>query len=707
MAISQPSMQNQDDEIDLMALIRTVWLGKLWISLTAVIAIFIGGYYAYEVAVPLYPSKSIVALETKQEQVVDIESVLSGNSGGAKEVNTEVEVIRSRNIITALVNRLNLIDDPEFNGTLRKPNKYSIKSIIGFIKGKIKGQAGTQEAKPKSKTVILNAVIDRVTSVISVVNIQQTFVFAINVTTTDPEKSALMANTLADLYIQNSLNEKFVATQKASEWLSEKAAELKLELEASEIKVKVFNEGTQLVSAEALAIKSIQFKEIRERISDSVSKRASTEAKLASYDLALKSGDIQTIVDVADDSRLTRMAKQLNAGTIKRTSFNAQAIAIQKNMQLDVTRLKQQYEAFLKSEKLFKREIDKQSTDLLQLQQLQREAEATGLLYGSFLQRLKETAVQQGLQKPDSRLLSSAVPRSAKSPKKNVILLLSAMLGVIFGSALVLLRELRNNTFRTADDLEAYTGYGVLGSIPKAKASKRKGVLKYAKDKPTSVFAEAIRNLRTSILLSDIDSPPQVIMSTSSVPGEGKTTQTLTLAQNMAGLNKRVLVLECDVRRRVIASYFGLKPKFGFLTVMSGKATVEDAIFRPIGMDYDILVGEKSAVNAADIFASAKFEDLIKSLREQYDYIIIDTAPVLAVPDARVIGQHSDAIIYSVLWNSTTKTQVKQGLAMFETVGLRASGLVLSNVDSKEMKRYGYAGQYGYAYGDAKGYYDN
>ena len=140
---------------------------------------------------------------------------------------------------------------------------------------------------------------------------------------------------------------------------------------------------------------------------------------------------------------------------------------------------------------------------------------------------------------------------------------------------------------------------------------------------------------------------------------------------------------------------------------MSSTATIEDAVIRPEGMNVDILIGEQSTVNAADIFASIKFADLIKSLRQKYDYIIIDTAPVLAVPDARVIGQHADAIIYSVLWDRTTKTQVKQGLAMFASVGLRVNGLVLSRVDSKEMKNYGYAGQYGYAYGDASGYHDN
>jgi capsular exopolysaccharide synthesis family protein len=456
-----------------------------------------------------------------------------------------------------------------------------------------------------------------------------------------------------------------------------------------------------------LAVLSIQLKEMRDRISGLDIKRTELTTTLENFEVAVQSDDSQEIVKLADNVRLTRLAKQLGTGSVSKLTFDALVTSILSKMRLDATRSNQQYDALIASEKVLKADITSQSADLVQLQQLQREAQANVLLYESFLSRLKETAVQQGLQKADSRLLSSAVPRLASSPRVGIILVLSAILGIMLGAGLVLLKELRNNTFRTSDDLEAYTGFGVLGSTPKIKAAARKDVLSYAINKPMSVFAEAIRNLRTSVLLSDVDNPPQVIMSTSSVPQEGKTTLSLTLAQNMAALGKKVLVVEGDVRKRVFAEYFNAKDLSGFLSVMSGKITIEDAVFQPEGMDIDVLIGEESTVNAADIFSSKKFADLIKTLRQQYDYIIIDTAPVLAVPDARVVGQYVDAIVYSVRWNSTTKTQVKQGLLMFSSVGLHVNGLVLNGVDSKEMKRYGYAGQYGYAYGDATGYYQN
>lgn len=671
-----------DDEIDLMALVATLWRGKWIVALCCGLAILLGGLYAFKVATPMYPARAVVALETKEQAVVDIESVLSGASGGSEEVNTEVEVLRSRTLMSRLVDRLDLIKDPEFNKHLREPG------LLAKIMGSRQAPTPTEEK---------NDVIDAVLKVIGVTNIRQSLVFSISVTTENADKSAAIANALADIYIQDALDEKRDATETASVWLSQKASELKVELEASELEVTKFKEEIQLVSPEALAILSVQLKELRQRLSDLAERKQATEDRLASLRSAQVSGDMATVAAVANDARLTSFA---NAGEAE--AFDARLNTVLSQLQAETIRNTQQYETLVKSEETFRADIESQSADLVQLQQLTREAQANGLLYESFLTRLKETSVQKGLQTPDSRLLSEAVPRPASAPRKGMILVLSALLGGLAGSALVLLQELRNSSFRSADDLENFTGYKVLGSIPSVKTNTRLGVLDYAIDKPTSAFAEAVRNLRTSVLLSNPDHPPQMIMSTSSVPGEGKTTQSLTLAQNMAGLGKRVLVLEGDVRKRIFSEYFDTSVRPGFLSVMSGDATLEEAVFHHEKMGIDLLFGEKSNVNAADIFSSNRFTDFLKKLREEYDYIVVDTAPVLAVPDARIVGQHMDAIMYSVLWDRTTKAQVKEGLSMFASVGLRVSGLVLSNVNLKQLKKYGQGGAYSYS-----GYYEN
>jgi capsular exopolysaccharide synthesis family protein len=302
-------------------------------------------------------------------------------------------------------------------------------------------------------------------------------------------------------------------------------------------------------------------------------------------------------------------------------------------------------------------------------------------------------------------MISPAIHQNKSSPQRPKKMLSGLILASMMGAALLLLRDWMNNTFRSPEDLESFTPHRLLGTVPKLKEKTRRSVLGYVTQNPASAFAEAVRNLRTSILLSDIDNPPQVIMSTSSMPAEGKTTLSLTLAQNMAGLGKKVLVLECDIRKRVFAEYFDIENRVGFVAAMTGDSKLADAVYRPEGMGIDILIGEKSSANAADIFSSQKFADLIAMLRKSYDYIVIDTPPVLAVPDARVVAQHADAIVYSVRWDKTQRNELKTGLAMFESVGMPVSGLVMTQLDTKQMKRYGYAGSYGYHYGSgASGY---
>ncbi len=196
-------------------------------------------------------------------------------------------------------------------------------------------------------------------------------------------------------------------------------------------------------------------------------------------------------------------------------------------------------------------------------------------------------------------------------------------------------------------------------------------------------------------------------MSTSSIPGEGKTTLAIAMAQNLAGLNKKVILIEGDIRRRTFGEYFPqAREQGGLLSVISGKQTLEQAVWKTPEAGIDILMGERSHVNAADVFSSESFRHLIERLRDDYDYAIIDTPPVLVVPDSRVIGQHVDAIIYSVKWDSTTRTQVQEGMRQFATVNLRVTGLVLSQIDPAGMKRYGYGDKYGAYSRYAKGYYD-
>ena len=701
---NQGNLEAEDDTIDIGALIGTLWRGKWLIAFVTICAMGLAIYYAYFKAVPMYRSTAVVILDTKQENFAGLPSIAGGLSGENTEVNTEVEVLRSRGLAEKVVERLNLIEDPEFNSELREPSLIgrgikAVKSVFG---------SGMSEEMAQSETLQENRIRDNVTEQllrqISVSNIRQSLVFNISAETQSPVKSAKIADTFAETYIRNQLEVKFTATEQATEWLSNRVSELQIELEIAEKKVKSFTAQTQLVSIEGLEALERQIKDMRDRISNAEISKSELETMLSTLNQAQTT---EEKLAAAKDATLTRIARDGLASEASENAFYSRYQTILDRVRVDTARAEQQLTSLRLSEVELGRQVASQGEDLIVLQQLTRESEATRLLYEYFLTRLKETSAQEGIQKADSRILSHAVvPAMPSAPKKTQIVALAMILGAMIGAGIVLLREYRMSTFRTADELESHTGVNVLGQVPLIPTRARQDTLQYLSDKPTSAAAEAIRNLRTSLMLSNMDKKPQVIVSTSSIPGEGKTTVSLALAKFLSGLGKSVLLIEGDIRRRTLNEYFPTLPTTGIASVLNQDVDFADAIHRPKGFDVDVLAGEKTNVNAADIFSSDTFKAFIAEMRKRYDFIIIDTPPILVVPDARIISESADAILFSVKWDSTSRALLDESMRMFHNSNQRITGFVLSQIDEKRMRKYGYGDKGGAFSQYGKGYYD-
>ena len=689
--------EGASDVVDLIGLFGTLWRGKWWIALCGLIALALGMGYANYFVTPRYTASAVVMLDSRQETVIDFESVVSGLAGDQASINTEVAVLQSRELIEKLVRNMDLTQDPAFNVALRPDPAFSLAGVKDFVLGR-------SEKVQLSERALMDATIDAVLRVISVSNGRQSYVFTITVVTSNPDKSAEIASTLGELYIRSQLDAKFAATEQATAWLSERVTDLQADLERAEAEVKTFSSSTDLVSAEALEQLNRQIKDVRDRLSGVRVVEAAAKARLDSLEAAKATRDAQQMALAADDTVLSRLWTSQGAGD----AFDARFDLVLQRAKLELSRAEAQVMSLEESLMKLDAQYVGQSNDLVRLQQLQREAEASRLIYEYFLGRLKETAVQEGIQQADSRFLSrAAVPRSPSSPRTKRILVLATLLGLVVGATIITIREMLHNGFRSAEQLEAASGYAVMGQIPSIAVRKgRRNVIQYLVDKPTSAAAEAVRNLRTSVLLSNVDNPPKVIMVTSSLPKEGKTTVSLGLAQNFVGMGRKVLLLEGDIRRRVFSQYFDLKDDAGLLSVLSGDKTFDEVLQRDDVFGADVIVGEKSTTNAADVFSSERFREFLKEARERYDIVIIDTPPVLVVPDARVIAGLVDATLYVVRWDATARSQVRDGLRQFEMGGIQVTGLALSQIDPKGMKRYGYGGSYGAYAAYGKGYYN-
>ena len=685
-------MDNSNDEIDLGQLVRTIWRGKFLIA--ALLAVFgvLGFLYATKVAEKVYVSSATVSIESNQSQATDLDSLVSGLSAEQPSLNTEIFLIKSRQLLRRLVVAEDLTSDPEFNPQLAEVSLFSIAGVKSMI-------FGAQEPRVYSEDELVRIAVDRLRERLTVTNPRQSLVFEIGVSTGSAEKSTSLANALAQTYINDQLLFKEEQSLEAIAFLDLRTVELQNELNQAELAVKDFAAGIELVSPEALIAKNRQVKELRDRLAALeavIERRQSLVSLYSSFDF-----DSATAADVAlfDSRMLSRLFPTIAEETDARDRFDSVFETEADRAQSDLSQTQAQKAALATAILDLEEEVANESRDLLQLQQLQREAEATGEIYGYFLTRLKEAEVQQGTQQADARLLSPAVePLRASSPRVIIITFMAGILGAFFATGLVLLRELNKAGIRTAADLQKLAGQAVLGQIPMAPIKKRNKLLPFLKSKSNTPFSESVRNLRTSLLLADPTAEPCVILMTSSVPSEGKTTTSIALAHSLAGMGKSVLLMEGDVRKNTLGQYFdGVEAKS---VEKSDSMTFADCKVSVDGLGFDLMLGVHMEANAADFLSSQAFKNLISEARQNYDHVIIDAPPVLPVTDARIIGQQADAILYAVAWDATRSVVVEAGLGEISNSGLNLTGLILTKIDGKKAKSYGGATRYGSYYGE-------
>ncbi|MEO0633795.1 MAG: polysaccharide biosynthesis tyrosine autokinase [Pseudomonadota bacterium] len=693
---ASPAPRASDNTIvDLGSLLSILWRHKLLLVITTMISTTIGGYYAYVAAVPTFASSATIVLNSREEQVMDFESVVSGLSADSSVLNTEVHVLRSRSLLGKVVASLSLEEDPEFNRRLRPPTvfddlKLQIRTLLGIL-------PEAEELTPEMQALrTREAAINGLTGTLSIRNLPSSLVFEVTVETTDPMKSARVADEIARQYILDQIAVKFEATAQATEWLAGQVGDLQAQLETAESNLANFRATANLVNAEELAARERQVTDLRERIADSEAAHRIATARQGR--LAVASTPVEQAA-AAEDVQLQQFLPRLSQASIAE-AFEQRYEQIVVRAELEVSRLEQQKATLRASLAELEEEIDRQGDALITFQQLTREAEAIRLLYESFLRRLNETSAQEGIQQSDSRMLSSAVaPLNPSAPNKRLILVLSAVVGFMFGAVIAFVRALRNTAFRDAEDLETVTRRPVVGQIPVISARRRSGVLEYLISKPASRAAEAVRNMRTSVLLSQLEHPPQTMMICSCFPGEGKTTLSMALAQNLSAMGKSVLVIEGDIRRRVLSQYLDetAANNPGYLSVMAGDTPFEAAVSQHKTGGFELLLSGDSERNAADVLSSEGFRKLIDEARGRYDHVIIDTPPVLVVPDARIVSRQVDFLILTVAWNTTTRDQVRDAMAMFETVGRQIDGFALNQIKMGGVGRYGYTGYYRYS----------
>lgn len=668
---------------DLNDLVALVWRGKWIIAACAGLGLVAAVSLARFVIEPKYQSEATLVLTRSADLPGTALNPLSGLGGDISAINTRMEVLGSDQMMRDLSQEMRLMEDPEFNPKL-EPGLWT---------------AYFTETGTRSETDILNSVAENLGRAISISNVRNSDILKISARSNDPRKSASLANTLARLFVQKQVDAKTNDLSVAVGWLSDRVAGLEQEIADQEDAIRVLQSQTKALNPEALAS---QLSETRTR-RDALRQRGRDLTRVATLLDNLSFEDlIENLPAEIQDQTLRDVAARIRSGDASaRTEFATRMADYHGQINREHDAVRHQTETLTRLIEQLEVQFDSNAAATAKLRQVEREARATQLLHETFLSRLKETALRQGVQTADSRVISAALPGKLVAPRTGLLAVVGLLAGAALGFATAWVQRSRRSSIPSAAQLESITHLPVLGHLPMAPIRHRRQLVGYLAANPTAALAEAARNLRTSLLLSDTDTPPQTILCTSSVPDEGKTTMSICLAHNLSQLGRSVLLIEADIRCLSFRDYFPENPHGGLVSALSEGANLDNLLRTDTRLSVDVLMGEHSANSAADLFSSQRFGDLMNRLRARYDHILIDSPPVLAVSDARVIGQSSDAILMSVAPATTSRAQLAQALREFTSVNLRVSGLVVSDLGfSRKSERTG-----GQAYGVYARYY--
>ncbi len=691
--------------------------------------------------IPRYTAATQLLIGINSAKVVDIQEVMSGSLNGDSAVIGEMEVIKSRELARKIINLLHLDQYEEYNPALKKPGFFAEFSPKNWLPeswieamGMTEIDARSEEEKEEARlTNLTNTFLSKLT----VSQVKRSQVINVAFESENPSLAAKVANEIADNYIVGQLQAKFDATKKATDWLNDQLGDLKLKLESSERAVEEYKKTHALLEvSDGMGLSQQQLSEVNSQLIIARAQRAEAEAKYQQVEAIAKSGqDIDSVSEVLNSALISSLRgqeaevqrnysemlveygarhpnmiqMQAELADIKaKIGLEVKKIAAGLRHSLDVDRARES--SLAGSLKQMESKTTGNSEAEVELHALEREATANKALFETFLGRFKETASTQGIAQADARVISFAeIPLGASFPKKNMMLTVSIMGALFFAVFLVFVLEMLSPGVRSPEQIQALFNMTTLGIVPKIMDTKIPPH-EYLLEKPQTALAEAMNTLRISLSLLNPDSETKTILVTSSVPGEGKSTLCSTLARHSASAGKKVVLVDCDLRRPAISRIFNLEKDTPGLTdyLMNHDLVVDNLLVTDPRTGMKILTrGHAAYINPSDLFASHRMKGLIEHLRQQFDLVILDSAPLMAVPDTRILAGLADKTLFVLNWDATPKKVVASALHILNKDGHNnLAGIVLQKVNIEQYGRYGYgdSGHY-YAYGRYKQYY--
>lgn len=693
---------------------------------------------------PRYLATATVMIDTRKHDISNIEAVVSDLPPDSSIVDTEVEILKSRTLAERVVSALGLDNDPEFNAQLRPtPPLVAVLGAPFKLIGdafKKDAPATSPEAQQRAEDIrrqkVHEAVVDQVLQRLKVRRSGLTYVINVGFESESPAKSAQIANAFADKYLLEQLEAKYDAAEQATQWLSQRLAELQPQVEQAEASVQQYKAQHGLLASVGSTLTEQEISNLNTELDQARADAAEKDARVRTAQQEAQAGSNGgNLTGALSSQTMMQLRSQQAAASSKvadlQTKYGPRHPEVQRaereladitaqinqeisrdvaNLQTEDNVARQRVASLEASLSGAKGTLVGNNAASVELADLQRRADAASALYDSLLNREKQTSVDQGSEQSDSRVVSHAkIPVEPSVPNKELSLALGVILGLACGVGAVFLTEMLDIGLTTSEDVERYFNLPHLGAVPLFEStthSKPKDVSasEYIVSKPLSAFAEAFRNLRASILFSKVDEPVRVVAVTSALPGEGKTMSALCLGKSMGLSGVNVIVVDCDLRRRSVSKLMGARVEAGLVEVLQGATNLDDALIRDEATGAWFLPLAKTLYTPKDLFGSAAMDRLLAQLRERFDFVILDTAPLLPVSDTRILAPKADVVVFLAQWRKTPRKAIEAALGLLTSAGADIAGIALTLVDVRELAKYGY-GDSGYYYHRYNKYY--
>lgn len=687
---------------------------------------------------PIYTAQVKVLFESPKAKFVQQQSMLAESPLDAAQLESQIQVIKSKAIATAVVDQLNLVNDPDFNAAAQPLQK-----LIGLVKGLF--GASTARHDDKTSSEVKDGVIAAFQDKLLASRVGMSNVIEVSYSSSSPQRAAEVANAVANTYIADQLNAKFEANRTARSWLQDRLRELGQQALTAERAVNAFKVQNNIVAAGGQLMDEQQVTDLNGRLVAARAQTTDTLARLNRFQAILRhnenNNDANLDASISDalSSPIINNLRQQYLELSRRESdwsarFGRNHLAVvnlrtrmhdlRTSILEEVRRLSETAKSDYEVAKQRQEEIEKQLTQAVSQSRTTNSAEATmreletraksyRSLYESFLQRYMGAVQQESFPITEARVISPASPPQSKSkPKASLVLALGILGGLALGTGLALLRDMLDRVFRTSAQVEAMLHMPCISLVPLLKdiepkqlrseqdrtdrasgqglIERHSGVYWAASEMPLSRFAESIRAIKLAIDLNVTNPSNKVIGITSSLPNEGKSTIAAALAQLMAHAGTRIVVVDCDLRNPSLSRNLAPAANAGIVDVISGRSTLDQAICTDPKTNLAFLPATKKQplFHTSEILSAASTKQLFDHLRATYDYIVVDLPPLAPVVDVRAIAPLMDCLVLAIEWGRTKTDVVQHALHTAPSLHPALIGAVLNKTDMQAIQRY-------------------